>query len=569
MVQLGWLFLIGAIFLLPFVESQYRTIKKREKSEADKDLERKAVLKALGSIIRERRRKGKGVEFDPEGQSPEDYDEFRHARFNRFHDGKESHQDGADSENVDYDDYSEEVGGEREGKQVNSNLEECETQGFETRTREECNEVSEIECNPIQVTKYKTEIVQRCKTLTDKKCEVLYTEVPKEKCEPSEEQKCYTEYKLVEEQIYKDECHTEVQNICEKEIAVPVEVPYPVHVPPSPPPYGHLPPTPSPPIYPQPSVTLAPHQHDQFNYPAQNKPMYQTTFAPRPTPNPLGSSPYAYNPTPHPVRDFVFKVTRKKRDIVTDNKPSRNAEFEALLDKALDNFFLTHNLTSNRNKKEIHGHGHKGLLTKLTEFKHIPAPHNHQGKHRHAAEQKRLEDTLSDLLFHLNHHDGPQSTLPQPLLSLLKLEPKNEEPTTKLLHSGPVEVPLDAGHDTPSSGEHIDADGAPVITTEELPAPPGCRSIATTTCHKVPYKKSTKVPYETCELVPSVKCGLVLKEVAELDCKPVIEEECNDFAKEIPFLVSEEECEEVFFDECIEVMFSNHLIRFKEPPSSD
>ena len=86
MVQLGWLFLIGAIFLLPFVESQYRTIKKREKSEADKDLERKAVLKALGSIIRERRRKGKGVEFDPEGQSPEDYDEFRHARFNRFHD---------------------------------------------------------------------------------------------------------------------------------------------------------------------------------------------------------------------------------------------------------------------------------------------------------------------------------------------------------------------------------------------------------------------------------------------------------------------------------------------------
>jgi hypothetical protein len=436
---------------------------------------------------------------------------------------------------------------------VNSNLEECETQGFETRTREECNEVSEIECNPIQVTKYKTEIVQRCRTLTDKKCEVLYTEVPKEKCEPSEEQKCYTEYKLVEEQIYKDECHTEVENICEKEIAVPVEVPYPVHVPASPPPYGS--PTSSPPIYPPPTVTLAPHhQHDHFDYPSRNKPLYQTTFAPQLTPGPLRSSPYAYNPTPHPIRDFVYKLTRKKRDVVTDNKASRNEEFEAFLDKVLDNISQNHNLTSIRNKKEIHGHGHRGLLTKLSEFKHIPASHNQQGKHRHAAGQKHLEETLSDLLFHLlAHPDANQSPLPQPLLSLLKLKPKSEEPTTKLLHSGPVEVPLNAGQNSSDSGEHLVVGGAPVITTEQLPAPPGCRSIATTTCHKVPYKKSTKVPYETCELVPSVKCGLVLKEVAELDCKPVIEEECNDFAKEIPFLVSEEECEEVFFDECLEI----------------
>ena len=45
MVQLGWLFLIGAIFLLPLVESQYRTIKKREKSDADKDLEIKDATK--------------------------------------------------------------------------------------------------------------------------------------------------------------------------------------------------------------------------------------------------------------------------------------------------------------------------------------------------------------------------------------------------------------------------------------------------------------------------------------------------------------------------------------------
>ena len=185
---------------------------------------------------------------------------------------------------------------------------------------------------------------------------------------------------------------------------------------------------------------------------------------------------------------------------------------------------------------------HKGLLTKLSEFKHIPASHSHRGgKQRHPIEEQHLEDTLSDLLFQLS----------QPL----KLEPESKDPTTKLLHSGPIEVPVNEEHES-SAGEHLDAVGVPIITTEELPAPPGCHSIATTTCHKVPYKKSTKVPYETCELVPSVKCGLELKEVAELSCKPVIEEECNDFAKEIPYLVAEEECEEIFFDECIEVIIS-------------
>lgn len=93
----------------------------------------------------------------------------------------------------------------------------------------------------------------------------------------------------------------------------------------------------------------------------------------------------------------------------------------------------------------------------------------------------------------------------------------------------------------------------PIITTEELPAPYGCRSIATKTCHKVPYMVANKVPYETCELVPSVKCHLVLKKVAELECTPVVDTECNDFSKEIPYLVGEEECEEVIFDDCFEI----------------
>ena len=192
--------------------------------------------------------------------------------------------------------------------------------------------------------------------------------------------------------------------------------------------------------------------------------------------------------------------------MVTDNKTSRNEQLEALLDQALDNFFQTHDLTSLRNKKEIHGHGHRGHLTKLTEFRHIPASHSHRHQHGPVAGEKHLEETLADLITQLTHPHASEPPLPQPLLSLLKLEPETEVPKTKLLYSGPVEVPLDAGHEG-HVGEHVDAVGAPVVTTEELPAPPGCHSIQTTTCHKVPHKNSTKIPYEICS---SIKCDMVL-----------------------------------------------------------
>ena len=69
------------------------------------------------------------------------------------------------------------------------------------------------------------------------------------------------------------------------------------------------------------------------------------------------------------------------------------------------------------------------------------------------------------------------------------------------------------------------------------------------------------MPQETCEVVPSVECRLVLEEVAELSCTPEVYEDCEDFVKEIPYLASEEECEEVFFDDCFEVMLSNQPIK--------
>ena len=65
-----------------------------------------------------------------------------------------------------------------------------------------------------------------------------------------------------------------------------------------------------------------------------------------------------------------------------------------------------------------------------------------------------------------------------------------------------------------------------------------------------------KVPYEKCEMVPGVKCHLELEKVAQLECVPVVDEECNDFAKKVPYQDEEEECEEVIYDECVEVRFS-------------
>ena len=91
------------------------------------------------------------------------------------------------------------------------------------------------------------------------------------------------------------------------------------------------------------------------------------------------------------------------------------------------------------------------------------------------------------------------------------------------------------------------------VSTYELPAPYGCRSIATKTCSKVPKTVAKKEPYEKCKKVPSVDCGMVLKEVPELLCFPEVFEDCKDVVQEVPYIDTEEKCEELLFDECNEV----------------
>lgn len=79
------------------------------------------------------------------------------------------------------------------------------------------------------------------------------------------------------------------------------------------------------------------------------------------------------------------------------------------------------------------------------------------------------------------------------------------------------------------------------------------RSLATKSCSKVPMRVAKKVPYEKCKTVPSVDCGVVLKTVPDLSCYPEVVEDCRDVAQEVPFIGMEEKCEELVFDECVEV----------------
>ena len=82
--------------------------------------------------------------------------------------------------------------------------ETCERTGTESRKREECQvtedrrrtedrehlqEVSETECNDVEVTKLRMEIKKECKTKHDQTCNVTMKEVPTEECRPSIEEK--------------------------------------------------------------------------------------------------------------------------------------------------------------------------------------------------------------------------------------------------------------------------------------------------------------------------------------------------------------------------------------------
>ena len=46
---------------------------------------------------------------------------------------------------------------------------------------------------------------------------------------------------------------------------------------------------------------------------------------------------------------------------------------------------------------------------------------------------------------------------------------------------------------------------------QEVPAPPGCRTVVTQSCRKIPVEVQRKLPDEKCEEVPDIVCHLELE----------------------------------------------------------
>ena len=131
---------------------------------------------------------------------------------------------------------------------------------------------------------------------------------------------------------------------------------------------------------------------------------------------------------------------------------------------------------------------------------------------------------------------------------------KDEKDSAHQTHQEVHPLPNFIVHPPPPPPSH--PPHSPVVATFELPPHhPGCRSIATKTCEKIPRIIAKKIPHEICKKVPDIECFNVIKEVPELECVPDPYEECSDVAKNIPYLEPAEECEEIFYDDCIEVCF--------------
>ena len=374
------------------------------------------------------------------------------------------------SKQISLDEDAEEFSDYETARQTLGGLEQCETTGFETRTREECEEVSETECKPITVTKYRTEIVNKCEVKTDsKKCNVTYSGVPRQKCLPKTVTKCDIDFEIVEESVYEEQCHVHVQHLCEEYISVPVHVPVPIV-----------------------------QKYDNSHSYRDKVVLDQIT-----QPEPLFSVP-PHAPSPSYERPAQFRAKR-----AAGEADELQSQVEDIV---------------------------REMLMKVKLSKAL----------KKASKSKTSEESIS-LLTDSSLARDP-SLLGAPLILPVSKDEKHQthpevHPLPNLIVRPPPPPPPHPPH--PS-----------VVATFELPPHhPGCRSIATKTCEKIPRIIAKKIPHEICKRVPDIECFNVIKEVPELECVPEPYEECGDVAKNIPYLEPAEECEEIFYDDCIEVCF--------------
>ena len=93
----------------------------------------------------------------------------------------------------------------------------------------------------------------------------------------------------------------------------------------------------------------------------------------------------------------------------------------------------------------------------------------------------------------------------------------------------------------------------PIVTIVELPSRPGCRSFSKKTCQKIPIAAPRVVPFKECRSVPAVECFFVLKTVDDLECSPRSYEDCTNTVIDVPYIDQEEVCEDLEFDDCVDV----------------
>ena len=230
---------------------------------------------------------------------------------------------------------------------------------------------------------------------------------------------------------------------------------------------------------------------------------------------------YAYDPTPG--SKFLISPRPKIYDheialsvLKTHQRPSRQKR-----DSEFMNQKFAEEISNDDTLKEIV----KQILLTLFD-------HNQQlGEVKATIKQSRSIDPVS---YHLNL---PAETPHQ--------HPNDHPDHHQIYHPDYHHIHHDHYHIDFPDHHHIESEHPPTITTHELPAPPGCRSIVTKEC--------IKIPLTVCRTVPDIDCVRVLKSVPALQCTPEAYRECNYFEQKIPYLEEGEECEEIIFDECFEV----------------
>jgi len=409
-------------------------------------------------------------------------------------------------------------------------LEECETTGFETNVREECDEVTVTECNPIKTLKSMPTIETVCKTVVKDNCTVQYKDIPTEVCKNKPEKRCVLDHKIVVDTEYKEECDTNIQNTCEEHIQVPVPIPVPVEVP-----YQvHKPrPTYEPKkaygklvrsnnheiletLKPEAVATIPDKDYEQLQHFTTVQPILQNEIVK----SEVIVHPNLLNPK-HSANHVLMK-----RD-TGNGAPKGPPGFIPIIQPLPTVWSEMLSIVAIKKKK-----GEAPRIKKDTSVDSLSFTDIKNALHLSEELNKFLPHHLSlkDLRSSLAEIPGPPVIPPSPPHHLINQPPGIYPPP-----------PADQVHNPP------------VISSYQLPAPPGCRSMATKVCQKIPYKVARKVPYPSCKVVPGVECHLELESVPNLKCVPEVSDDCREEEREDLFIVDEEECEEVVYDECVEI----------------